>query len=346
MVSRVERAAFRAIGLTRAYEQTERYPDRWHPRIASYLSSPAVAEEIRSTIADERPDLLAVDAMFPAALTQAAQFEGPTAVLCHTCVYRMLDAWRRMLALLVGLRKEAGFGALPDDLDTLWMAHDRLIVTTPAALDAAPSGLAHPERVRHVGPVLEKEGHAVRVALPWPEDDERPLVLVSFSTMPEQAAVEKFRNTIEALARLPVGAVVTTGDSLDPAVLQSPPNVAVFANADHDALMCRASAVVTHGGHGTMMRALGYGLPMVVMPGLASDQPVNAAWIEAQGAGRGLPGDATADMVRDAIADILDTASYRTAARALSQTIKGLDGAQGAADEIEQLLGTRQAMAS
>jgi MGT family glycosyltransferase len=258
----------------------------------------------------------------------------------------MLDAWRRMLALLVGLRKEAGFGALPDDLDTLWMAHDRLIVTTPAALDAAPSGLAHPERVRHVGPVLEKEGHAVRVALPWAEDDERPLVLVSFSTMPEQAVVEKFRNTIEALARLPVRAVVTTGDSLDPAVLESRPNVAVFANADHDALMRRASAVVTHGGHGTLMRALGYGLPMVVMPGLASDQPVNAAWIEAQGAGRGLPGDATADMVRDAITDILDTASYRTAARALSQTIKGLDGAQGAADEIEQLLGTRQAMAS
>ena len=40
MVSRVERAGFRAIELTRAYEQAHRYPEgKWLPKAASFLTS-------------------------------------------------------------------------------------------------------------------------------------------------------------------------------------------------------------------------------------------------------------------------------------------------------------------
>jgi UDP:flavonoid glycosyltransferase YjiC (YdhE family) len=144
----------------------------------------------------------------------------------------------------------------------------------------------------------------------------------SFSTMPEQASVVKFQSAIDALAQLPVRGVVTAGDSLDPTVLKAAANVLVFANADHNDLMRRVTLVVTNGGHGTMMRALTYGLPMVVIPGLAADQPVNAASLEAWGAGRALPKEATADMV----------------ARGLSQKLKGVDGATNAANEIEALV--------
>ena len=42
--------------------------------------------------------------------------------------------------------------------------------------------------------------------------------------------------------------------------------------ADHDALMQRASLVVGHGGHGTTMRALRHGLPIVGMPARGADQ--------------------------------------------------------------------------
>jgi UDP:flavonoid glycosyltransferase YjiC (YdhE family) len=338
MMPRVERAGFRAIELTRAYEQVAHYPNKYIPKAASFLSSPAVAEEIRVLLASEQPDLVIIDAMFPAALTEAARLDCPTIVMCHTCVYRMLEPWRQMLAMLVNLRIEAGFSPLPASLDELWMSRDRLMVTTLQALDPAQGTLAHPEKLRYVGPVLEQERHATPVALPWRDDDARPLVLVSFSTMPEQASVAKFQNTIDALGQLPVRAVVTTGDSLDPAKLKPAANVALFANADHEALMRRATMVVTHGGHGTMMRALKYGLPMVVIPGLASDQPVNAVSIEAWGAGRALPGDASADMIRTAVQDVLDMPSYGATARALGQKLKGVDGAANAAIEIEALL--------
>ena len=248
MVPRVERAGFRAIELTRAYEQAARYPNKWLPKAASYLTSPAVMEEIRDVAASERPDLAIIDAMFPAALVEATRFDCPTVVMLHTCVYRMLPQWRQMLATIIGLRAEAGLGDLPRALDALWMTHDRLLVTTAKALDRAPGELAHAHRIRHVGPVLEQEPHAVPVALPWRDDDTRPLVLVSFSTAPEQGSAPKFQNTVDALARLPVRGVVTTGDSLDPAMLKPADNVAIFATADHEDLMRRAAMDLTSGG--------------------------------------------------------------------------------------------------
>ncbi len=97
MVERVERAGLRAIEITRAYEQVAHYPNKWLPRAASYLTSPAVAEEIRTILAREQPDLVIVDAMFPVALIEAAQCGCPTVVMCHTSVVRLQQVWRNLL---------------------------------------------------------------------------------------------------------------------------------------------------------------------------------------------------------------------------------------------------------
>ena len=341
MVPRVERAGFRAIELTRAYEQVDRYPQKWLPKAASFLSSPATAEQVVETVAAERPDLVVVDAMFPAALAEADRFECPVVVMCHTGVYRLLEPWRKMLSMIVGLRVEAGFPPLASDLDALWMQRDRVLVSTLETLDGAPGGLAHPEKIRHVGPVLERERHGARVALPWPHDDPAPLVLVSFSTAPEQGSATKFQNAIDALASLPVHGVVTVGDSVDPAVLRPAENVVIFATADHDDLMRRAALVVTHGGHGTLMRALTYGLPVVVIPGMAHDQAPNAAAAQDWGVGLALPGDASAPAMRAAIQEVLVSPAFREKAQAISRRLAGVDGASNAAVEIEAGLSER-----
>ncbi len=346
MVPRVERAGFPALEFTRAYEQAEFYPNKWLPRAASYLTSPAVAEEARALIASQAPDLIVVDAMFPVALVEAARSGRPTVVMCHTSVHRIFDLWRRQIGMMVGLRAEAGFAPLTADLDTLWMSHDRLVATTLKSLDDAPSGLANSERIRHVGPVLERERHGLRVELPWPDDDARPLALVSFSTAPEQGSPAKFQHAIDALAALPVRAVVTVGDSVAIETLRPAPNVHVVATADHDDLMRRASIVLTHGGHGTLMRALKHGLPMALVPGLAHDQAPNAAAAQAWGVGLALPGDADAAAMRDAARELIANPSYRERALAISRDLAGVDGASRAADEIEALLAERPRMAS
>lgn len=349
MVERVERAGFRAIELTRAYEQVARYPNKWIPKAASFLTSPAVAEQIRALLGAEDPELVIVDQMFPVALLEAARFGRPSVAVCHTCVWRGLEMWRHVFAMFASLRAEAGFDPIPADLESLWMIQDKMIATTLRALDEAPGELGQAHKLRHVGPSLEREVHGTRIALPWPDSDPTPLVLVSFSTMPEQGSPPKFQNVIDALAKLPVHGIVTVGDSIDPKALKPAANVAVYATADHDDLMRRAALVVTHGGHGTLMRALANALPMVVTPGFASDQPINAKAVEDWGVGRSLPGDATVDQVAAAIQEVLASPSYRAAACTISRQLTGIDGAANAADEIEALLtsgGARRGVAA
>ncbi len=338
MVPRVRRAGFRAIELSRAYEQADRYPpNKWLPRAASFLTSPAVAEEIRKLLSAEDPDIVIVDQMFPVALLEARRFGKPSAAICHTSVWRCLDMWRKFFAMLTGLRTEAGFDPIPSELESLWMVQDLMLSTTLKSLDEAPGTLGSSYKLRHVGPVLERERHGIRSDLPWPDDPTIPLVLISFSTAPEQGSVQKFQNAIDALSKLPVRGVVTVGDSIDARMLRPSLNVAVFATADHDDLMRRADLVVTHGGHGTLMRALRNGLPMVVIPGSGGDQPINAAAVEAWGVGRALPGDASSSSMREAIEEVLRSAKFSERAALIARQLAGVDGAARAADEIENL---------
>ncbi len=341
MVPRVEAAGFRAIELTDAYAQVDCYPQgNFMTRAACYLTSPAVAVQVSSVVASERPDLVLIDAMFPAALAEASGFACPTVMVCHTFIFRQLEMWRGMIARLDGMRRQAGFEGLPA-ADELWQSRDRIVVTTLAEFDTARS--PGWEMVRHAGPVLEDEKVAIPADLPWAESDATPLVLVSFSTGFEQRMVDKLQRALDALAELPVHVVATTGGIVDPGELAVPANAVVLNYAAHDPIMKRAAMVMTHGGHGTAMRALRNGVPMVVIPGLAGDQPFVAAAVQEWGAGRALPGDADAAAMRSAAQEVLAGSSFRLNAARRAKALAGVDGASNAADEIEALLPPAQA---
>ena len=66
---------------------------------------------------------------------------------------------------------------------------------------------------------------------------------------------------VDALAWEPLQVVLTTGGRTLPTPL--PPNVHVAAWLPQDAVLPYCTAVVTHGGYGTVSAALGHGLPMV-----------------------------------------------------------------------------------
>ena len=339
MVPRVKTAAFRAIEITQAYAQVDRYPQgHFMTRAACYLTSPAVEEQVQIIAAAEAADLVVIDAMFPAALAQARNLAQPTVVFVHTFVFRQLDMWRKMIATLDGMRQQAGFAGLPV-LDELWQPNERVISTSLEGFDApkAPGW----DMVRHAGPVLEDEKFAVPTILPWPEHDTTPLVLVSFSTGFEQRNVDKVQRALDALGDLPVHVVATTGGIVAPNEVAAPPNAVVLNYAAHDPIIRRAALVVTHGGHGTAMRSLRHGVPMVVIPGLAGDQPYVAAAVQEWGAGRALPGDAGVDVIRAAAQEVLSTPSFREQARQRAAELAGIDGAANAADEIEALLTAR-----
>jgi UDP:flavonoid glycosyltransferase YjiC (YdhE family) len=336
MVPRVQAAKLRAIEITRAYEQVDRYPQgSFLTRMSCYLTSPMVEQQVREIVAAEAPGLILIDCMFPAALAQLPDFACRSAIFCHTFVFRQLDMWRGMIATLDGMRQKAGYSALPP-MDILWRGADRLISTSFSEFDFPPNpDWAH---VRHVGPVLEDETVAVPTTLPWPNDDPTPLVLVSYSTGFEQRNVAKLQRTLDGLSDLPVHVVATTGGIVEPEELTVPANATVLRYAAHDPILARASLVVMHGGHGTAMRAMRAGVPGVVIPGLAGDQPFVAAAIQEWGAGRALPGDADTAAIRNAARDVLSEPYYQKNARLRSQAFTGHNGAERAADEVEGLL--------
>jgi UDP:flavonoid glycosyltransferase YjiC (YdhE family) len=349
MVPRVAAAGFRAIELTQAYAQAEKYPAGPMQRAASYLTSPAVAEQVRDVVKAEAPDLLIFDGMFPAALAQAKDFGKPSVAVSHTFVFRMLERWRGTTNALIGMRQQAGFGPLPD-LDALWKGCDRILVTALGEFDAAaPAGW---DSVRHVGPVLEDEKVAVPTELPW-RDDGTPLALMSFSTGFEQRSLDKLQRGLDAIADLPLHLVATTGGIVDPKELKAPRNAFVVSYAAHDPIIARAALVITHGGHGTAMRSLKHGVPTIMIPGLAHDQALIAALMEEWGCGIAMPGDVpfgaegaakalsreeSVAALRNAVQKILATPSYRANARKRAAMLAGVDGAANAAREIEALL--------
>lgn len=334
-IARIEGEGCRAISFKNAYSQVDKYPDMGPlTRLACCLTSPDVADEIKEIVAAEKPDAIMVDAMFPAALDVAPSFGLPTTVFCHTFIWRQFDAWQGMMTKFGEMHAAAGFAPLPD-MTTLWKAQSRMIITSVADFDDAP--LPGWDHVTHVGPVLDNETPAQPIDLPWAADDTTPLVLVSYTTT-ELGAPDKVQTALNGLADVDAHVVMTTSMAIDPADLTIPANAHVVRYADHNAILARADLCVTHGGHGTMMRAFKHGVPMVVIPGFPHDQAPNAAMVEKMGAGLALPGDADAEVLKVAATRVLEDPSFKKAAQDHAKSVMHLDGTSAAADIMERMV--------
>jgi UDP:flavonoid glycosyltransferase YjiC (YdhE family) len=142
---------------------------------------------------------------------------------------------------------------------------------------------------------------------------------------------------VSALASLPVRAIVTLGPAMRVEDVVGAPNVEVTQSASHDEIVPRCSLVISHGGHGTMLRPLMHGVPVICMP-MGRDQPDNAARISARGAGLTLSSRASVAAIRRAAQTVLDDPSYADAASKLGARIRAeVDGGLAAARWIEYL---------
>ena len=237
------------------------------------------------------------------------------------------SGWNRGLPALNAARAEFGLQPVDDAVDSLGRV-DRVLVLTSGAFDY-PELPRHP-KVRVVGPRLDDPEWAGELALP--RGDE-PLVLVGLSsTYQEQEAV--LRRTAQALGTLPVRGLVTTGPAVRPFAAAG--NVSVVEAAPHTAVLPHTAAVVTHGGHGTVMKALAAGVPMVVMP-MGRDQPENARRVLAAGAGVRIKQTAAPEKIAAAVREVLGDESYRAAARRLAAAIAEETADDRAAAELEEL---------
>ena len=233
-----------------------------------------------------------------------------------------LNAARRLLGLQPLAR-------LADQLD----AAEALLLGTSAAFDFAPPAL--PEGVAYVGPQLADPPWAAAWHSPWPADDVRPLILVGFSTT-FQDHVGVLQAIIDGAATLPVRLLVTLGDTIAPDELVPAANCALVHSAPHNAVMPETALVITHGGHGTVTRALMHRKPLLVVPH-GRDQNDNAVRVTARGAGQMLPATATAEDFRTAIADLLADHRYAEAANRLGARVAADVDNSPVAEALERL---------
>jgi UDP:flavonoid glycosyltransferase YjiC (YdhE family) len=140
-----------------------------------------------------------------------------------------------------------------------------------------------PAHVHVVGPLMW-EPPAAEVELP-PGDG--PLVLVAPSTA-QDAEHRLLRAALEGLAGLPVRVLATYNRRLPPTPLPVPANARVVEWVSYARTMPRCDLVICHAGHGTLVRALACGVPVVAAPAVG-DMNENAARVDWAGAGVRVP---------------------------------------------------------
>lgn len=165
-------------------------------------------------------------------------------------------------------------------------------------------------------------------------DADRPLVYVTLGTFSNNA-IDVFRTVLDALSDAPVAVTVTVGHDNDPASLDPvPANATVLRYVPQADLLPHCSAVIHHGGAGTMFGVLAHGLPSLVLP-QSADNFTNAELLAAAGSGRLLmPGDVTAAAVRSELLLVLDDPTVRVAARRSAEEIDAMPSAQEVAARL------------
>jgi len=132
------------------------------------------------------------------------------------------------LPLLNKARAEQGLQSL-DRWEQQLLGADAIYMMTAAELDFSSKGRL-PASVYYVGPAFEPYAHDWHS--PWPETNKDPLVVVSFSTsyMDQRALAQ---HVLDALASLPVRALLTTGPALETNRLRLPANTRAVAFVPH-----------------------------------------------------------------------------------------------------------------
>ena len=94
---------------------------------------------------------------------------------------------------------------------------------------------------------------------------------------------------------------------------------------------------VSHAGLGTLLAALGLGLPQLCLP-QGADQFRNGAACVAAGAGLSLgPDDATADAIERRVDRLLTDETFRTAARQIRDEIEVMPTVEDVAATLEKI---------
>jgi MGT family glycosyltransferase len=193
-----------------------------------------------------------------------------------------------------------------------------------------------PPEVHVVGPLLWEPPYG-EVAEP---PGDAPLVLVAVSTA-QDPDHELLRAALLGLARQPVRVLAATNRKPLQRPVRVPDNARLVDWVSYSRTMPRCAAVITHAGHGTVVRALASGAPVLAVPH-SGDMGENAARVDWAGAGVRLPWRLLSPRTLPlALGRVLDSPAIAARAREFAAWAAMNDGAERAAVLVEALAGVQ-----
>jgi UDP:flavonoid glycosyltransferase YjiC (YdhE family) len=321
-----------------------------------YQAAVRAARETQPLIDSLEPDAIVADVLTVAAALAAELSGRPWATLIphvlptpepgfppysmgarlpRTAVGRL--AWRTLDPLLMaGLRRgrdelngaRSRLGLPPIDELHGGLSRQLTLVATFPQLEYPRAAWEPWQRV--VGPMMWEQPY--QEVEPPPGDD--PLVLVAPSTSqdPEQ---KMLRAALEGLSREPVRVLATYNRRPPPEPIEVPANARLVEWVSYAKTMPTCDVVVCHAGHGTLVRSLASGVPVVACPA-GGDMGENASRIAWARVGVPLPRRLVSPRgVRLAVRRVLTDPDLRDRARRLGDWAKNHDGAAVAADLLE-----------
>lgn len=219
-------------------------------------------------------------------------------------------SWRQGIRQRAAVRVQIGLPA--DDPGP----RRRLIATLPALEVQRPDW---PAEAVVVGP-LHFEPTKATLDIP-PGDGPVVVVAPSTATTGERGLAEVALETLTPGETLPPGSRVVVS-RLGGSEVAVPP-WAVVGLGRQDELLSHADLVICGGGHGMVAKTLLAGVPMVVVPG-GGDQWEIANRVVRQGSAQ-LVRPLAADLLAQAVREVLDTPCYREAARRAGATVADVE---------------------
>jgi len=301
------------------------------PRLFGEIGIEQTLDGLLAAIADLRPDLVLHDP-YQFAAPLAAAMGGISNVAHGLGPLPPLEVFALTAEAVAPQWAERGL-AVPQ---LAGMSAHALLTISPPSLDLdLPDAFA--EQVHLLRPVGYDAPGAAAPPTWLTELADRPTIYATLGTM-FNTNRDMFRAILDGLADEDVTVIMTIGDNNDPSWLDPiPANAHVERYVPQSKLLDHCAAVVSHGGSGTILPALGRGIPQVLLP-QGADNFTNAARCHRAGAGLTvLPEDVTATDVRAALRRALHEPSIAAAARHIASEIAAMPPPSEAATFLEQL---------
>jgi len=326
--------------------------------------SPKVIDQCIDVIQRRAVDLLVVDVLIFPAITAAEYSNIPKIIVFHmpeflpgpnrppgnmgikpgtTFLHKIRDrvltqlmyfSFDKFKSILNEKRLELSLSPLKHTLDLFDRAEIRMIQTSQSFdYPIKP----RPKNVRYWGPELADPDWAAESTINLRlNKKEKPCVVVSFSsTFQNQASA--IQNSISALAQMDVVGIVTLGPAMQEHTFSAPGHVEVLKSAKHSELFPQADLLITHGGHGTIMRALSFGVPILCLP-MGRDQDDNAIKLVSKGCGLTLPPAASPKSIQKAVEELLSSEAYSNHAKRMRTELRSRDERERVLQEINNIV--------